>query len=285
LRTYGVFCEVNSPFEAHFPVRKEVLGAWAATFQNAGTFRNYVTHLRTASRLLGLDLPDGILTASLGRGLKKITAAPVKSSLSGHTVLRAMRLAADSGHLVEVRLWAVARQFLLRVESELFPLQLNGRLGLDPKDIGWHSVVSVDGDPPRAVLHLRKRKADPQGARIKRECVCKSQHPLLCGVCALRTQVARHRQDGLRPQTPLFHTVDQEKALALLRACLQPTEARVTWHGFRRGMASDLLRSGHSFKEVAKQGGWRSSCWTKYVQEADLAARQDAALVLPSDDE
>ena len=179
LRTFSLFCQSTQPHLPHFPVTTATLGAWAASFRNGGAFGKYVMHLRTACRLLGCDPPQHLASAALSRGLRKITAGRPRSSLPASLVIAAIRRAIDGDFVVQARLWAVARHFLLRVESELFPMQVNGRSGLHPDDMGWHSVLEFGTGPPSVTITFRRRKADPKGAQVKRSCVCESQHRLL----------------------------------------------------------------------------------------------------------
>ena len=139
------------------------MAAWAATFQNAGTFSKYAMRIRTASRLLELPPPTMAFTAALTRGLKTVTVVRHRSSLSGPEVLAAVRTAVDLGQI------EFARQYLLRVEEELFPLQLDGRLGQPPGSTAWHS--SILDQAGHVVLVFLRRKADPDGAQLVRRCI------------------------------------------------------------------------------------------------------------------
>ena len=48
---------------------------------------------------------------------------------------------------------------------------------------------------------------------------------------------------------------------------------RYTWHAFRRGGASDLLRRGGTVAHILLAGGWRSASFLKYLRNKDLDAR------------
>ena len=62
--------------------------------------------------------------------------------------------------------------------------------------------------------------------------------------------------------------------------------ARASSHGFRRGMAQDIVDAGGSLATLLKAGGWCSSAYTQYLrdnQSVDVAA--SAALIYLSDTE
>ena len=46
-----------------------------------------------------------------------------------------------------------------------------------------------------------------------------------------------------------------------------------SWHAFRRGMATDLLASGHDWGAVMLAGGWRSTAFLDYLRSRELSAQ------------
>ena len=283
LVAFDCFMSRHRPDSFALPASDRDMAAWAATFQNAGAFSKYAMRIRTASRLLEMSPPTMAFTAALARGLKTVTVVRHRSSLSGPEVLAAARTAVDLGQVEFGQIWVIARQYLLRVEAELFPLQLDGRLGQPPGSTAWHSAILDQAG--HVILVFRRRKADPDGAQLMRRCICTSSHPLFCGVCALGAQVLEHQRAARSPQTALFAHISPGAALeALHNAASSGPCVRITWHGLRRGMAGDLLRQGSSFKRIVTAGGWRSSVWERYVPSNELVSRRDAELHLPSDE-
>ena len=49
---------------------------------------------------------------------------------------------------------------------------------------------------------------------------------------------------------------------------------RVTWHGFRRGSATDLVAEGASLSKVLAWGAWRSAAFLRYISADALSRRQ-----------
>ena len=45
------------------------------------------------------------------------------------------------------------------------------------------------------------------------------------------------------------------------------------WHAFRRGRASDMLRSGSSVGDILLAGSWRSGAFLRYLRRAELDTR------------
>ena len=272
-----------APRAPHSPVDPHLLSMYAQVFQNSDTSSQYVAHLRTGSRLLGVRPPSRELASALVRGLKRWRVPRPRASISGHQLLDILRWCLDNSLVDLARLLVVARQFLLRVESELFPLQLDGRAGLLQSDLSWHSQITLR--PDSVTLLFRRRKADPRGTRLTRQCCCVTQGRLLCGVCSLRAQISSHIALGLTPTAPLFGTLASAASLTLLQqAAAALAQPRPTWHSLRRGMAGDLLRSGATLAQVLAAGGWRSGSFLRYLRRRGVDARADVELHLPSDD-
>jgi hypothetical protein len=274
----------KAPLSPHFPVTAQDLAGYAQVFSNAHTFSKYVMHLRTGSRMAGTRPPPRDFAATLVRGLQRWYVPKQRVALSGRQVSSVVAWCIDKGHVDLARLLTISRHYLLRVESEAFPLQANGRRGLLPTDSNWHSQISLYDDC--AEIRLRRRKADPQGLLLLRRCVCQTQSPLLCGVCSLKAAIASQQAENAHPSLPLFHRLEPRSALRVFQQaaalCSAPTP---TWHSLRRGMAGDLLRAGVTLAEVLRAGGWRSAAFLKYIQRRDIDARADAELHLPSDDD
>ena len=50
----------------------------------------------------------------------------------------------------------------------------------------------------------------------------------------------------------------------------------VAWHAFRRGAASDMLRSGSSVGDILLAGSWRSGAFLRYLRRSEVDARASA---------
>jgi hypothetical protein len=176
-------------------------------------------------------------------------------------------------HLLwEARMCIIARCFLLRVADELFPLQTDGREGLDPADTRWHSQINFE--PQAVTIVLRTRKNAPEGAVLRRTCSCALRPRLLCGVCALRAQVQSAEQRGIGPRTAIFGPCKAAQSLLIVRAaCELLGLPRPGWHSFRRGMARDMLNAGCSLAQILDAGGWRSAAFLRYLSRRDIDAR------------
>ena len=193
-----------------------------------------------------------------------------------------VRVALRSRNVHLARFLAVARHYMLRVQSELAHLQTDGRQGVPATSLEWHSRVQVTAEAVTIVL--RKRKNEPHGAAIARSCVCRAQGPLLCGTCALKAQVTEARARGLHAGAAIF-PVSLQKAMQLIRswAAAAGVEAP-TWHAFRRGMASDMLAQGSSVAQILVAGGWRSSAFLRYLVRTDVDLEAACSFALNASD-
>ena len=196
-----------------------------------------------------------------------------------------MRRLADDGEEEICRFLAVNRLFMLRTINEGWPLQHGGRHDIDKADTRWHSYISSSRtskrseQDDRASIVLRTRKADPQGATVSRNCVCEKQGKLICGVCCLLVQRVYHIELGRGPREPLFQLDHRDTLQKIRRACASDGgHAWFTWHYLRRGMATDLLRSGTDLANMVTAGGWKSSAFLGYLlkDEIDEYASCDA---------
>ena len=50
-------------------------------------------------------------------------------------------------------------------------------------------------------------------------------------------------------------------------------QLRAGWHAFRRGAASDMLRSGSSVGDILIAGSWRSGAFLRYLRRSELDTR------------
>ena len=225
------------------------------------TLGQYVSHVRLASRLV--RQPCDYISSTIGpllRGLRKANPPKEKPRILGSTLDKIVRLAIADGDILEARLYVVAFNFLTRVQSELWPLQLCG--GASPL---WHSRVEFGSR--RATIHWRKRKNSSKHFSMTRPCICDrtgKPRSSRCGVCALRALAHSHLEAGRALDQPLFRNMSKTKASRRLRArCLKAGVAGASWHCFRRGAASDILRKGGTVAYLMHSGGWKSSAFLR----------------------
>ena len=166
--------------------------------------------------------------------------------------------------------------WLLRVSSELLPLQEDGSAGLSPDDVRWHSRVVVEKPPPRPRIRLywRTRKNAPAGDSAVRSCTCGPDPVdcLLCGPCALLGQLAE-TASRRSAAAPIFPRLQGRAARTAFVAVATALGEPAAWHAFRRGMARDMLDRGDSLAEILLAGAWRSGAFMRYLMRTDLDRR------------
>ena len=228
-------------------------------------------------------MPLPSCTSGLVRGLRKFAVPVDRPRLRSAQVKELVRLAVDRGHVHLARLFAVARQFLLRVADEGFPLQLDGKAAVAAESLEWHSRIILE--PGRATLVLRTRKNEPRGASLARSCICLSQSPLLCGVCALHAQADESRRNGISVAARLFRPLESVSALIVLRRLCQHLGLESPgWHAFRRGMAQDLFDGGATLSQLLRAGGWKSSAFLRYLLRRDVDFKEASEFILEHSD-
>ena len=278
LRCWSVFMDSCFPADPHFPARVHHVSAFAPFFQNGDTLEKYLSHVHFGERLLLLDrgLTRDQEKAAV-RGARKGRPRREGPAFRRATVLALVHAALSAGRVDLARLMVIARAWLLRVQSEGLGLQANGRAGLLPDSIAWHSVVTVVSPAPRPCVRItwRVRKNAPGGDSAERTCSCgpSPESRLLCGPCALLGQIAEVATSGSPPAAPLFPGLAGNAGLAAFRRVAAAVALRPAWHAFRRGMAQDMLAGGHPLGEILLAGGWRSGAFLRYLTRFDLDRR------------
>ena len=290
LRCWSVFMDAQYPAEPHFPARFHHVSAYAPFFRNGDTLVKYLQHVHFAERLLHMD--RGVsrdLEAAAIRGACKLKPKREPAAFRREMALRLIQVAAAAGDLPLARLMAVSRTWLLRVQSEGIPLQLDGRCGLSPDDPGWHSVITVLSPAPRPRVRIdwRTRKNCPAGDHAERTCSCGSSvaSQVLCGVCALLGQIAASRSAGSSPADRLFPALQGSSGRSAFHSVCAAVGAETAWHAFRRGMARDMLDGGSPLGEILLAGGWRSGAFLRYLARTDLDRRVALDHALADSDE
>ena len=280
LFAYGAFCSSFYPKSPSFPASLSTIDHFSAFFLNADTFSAYLSHLRFGARLRSRPslVPPSEEIKGLLRGMRKATVHKPKPVLTGAEVLLLVNSLAASNEVEVARLVVIGRSYMCRMQSELFPLQLDGESSLDDS---WHSKVISEGSS--CSLKLRSRKNAPHGATIERSCHCTASRPQpLCGVCCLRGQMVTAR--GKPPSARLF-TLSPVAALKVVhRHCTLLKLPLITWHSLRRGAARDLLGAGNTLAQILFAGGWRSAAFLKYLSSRDVDKRLGLELALQDSD-
>ena len=275
--------EYSRPTSDPFEVTLEALAGFSCHFQSSATSKQYLGHLRFGLRLCGraLVVPQPQVD-QLYRGLSKHRVHRDLVRLDSKMVTDLVALAVADGGYSSARIFVLARCCLFRVCDELFPLQLDGRAGLSSVSEDWRSFLILSSK--KVEIHLRSRKNSPGGSVIVRHCICKDSPKALCGFCALMAQVSLHRSLGKSPRDRLF-SLDSRRCLEYLcQLCQRLNLPRPGWHSFRRGMATDMLRSGASLASIMRAGGWRSAAFLRYLASRCPDERESLEFTLVNSD-
>ena len=291
IASYAQFMNDSLPSVKHFPVSLVAFRLWANHFDNGDTLQNYASHLNFAHRILSLpEMKHRDIINSIIRGSKKDQTRTVKPRAAGPDLDRLVNMAISEGDLLAARAYVVAYSFLFRCGDELFNLQLDGRESGDD----YHSHVIFEekspSGPASATVHLASRKNAPGGATISRPCLCSGNRlSSRCGVCALIAVVHSHLRRGGSRLDRIFGSLRSRRASSdLRRRGFSIGINRCSWHAFRRGAASDIVRSGGTIGFLMHQGGWKSAAFLRYLLASDINDRcslQSAAAGLSSDSE
>ena len=233
----------------------------------------YVSHLRLASRLTSKvwEVPADI-AASIIRGLKKVTIRqPAKTFSIGqfHTLVKIL---VRKARIDLARFVIVAYHFMHRVQSELAPLQSDG------KSLGnaWRSRIRSSAN--RLTIDYHRRKNAPHGSSIRRSCICAATLRWDCGVCALKAHISEQRH--LSRTSRVFSSICVRRDLALLQEIASTIGLNgLTWHSFRRSSAQHMLMSGCPISQIIHAGGWKSGAFLQYLSRQDVDDRAHLNLI------
>jgi len=261
------------------PAEDDVLG-WVGLFTNGRSAKTYVTALRWLFARMRVPITwDTPSLQLLLRGSVKLSPAVKRApAISGRwtasLALYAWRRREFDNYLLAV----LAFSFGFRVKAELLPLCF------DELAEGGHSSLAIFRDEQnRLVLRiwLRRRKNAPEGAVLTRACTCRSSQ-VMCPVHALvrwMSATGKERQVGRLFPKACYSSFSRGMSF-LLEKIGFPQAADFSSHGFRRGMAQEILRRGGSLADVLAAGGWRSPAFLLYLDrnEVDEAAILDFLL-------
>ena len=171
-----------------WPPSRGLLDAYAFFFQQGPSLSRYLSHIRSALRLL--EAPVNVLaeTAGMIRGAIRLSAGSIRfrpRADAEQTRALVNYAKKDFGRSDIADNWIVARHFCLRYSAEVVPMQTAGN----------HSAVHVTEEKnalPVVTLTLFRRKYNSP-VTVVRRCICKMQGRTLCGACVLKTRVGNIR--------------------------------------------------------------------------------------------
>ena len=232
-----------------WPPTMALLQRFAFLFRNGISLSRYVSHIRSALRLVHAPLGALADTDCLIRGSIKLTPASTRRFKARATALDTQRLVSYARETLRneevAASWVVARHFCLRYGAEVVPLEWNGAHS--------HVLIDVANDGRQQVeLTFMRRKLQNNPVTVTRRCICALQGKRLCGVCILAKRPERIGK--------VFPTLSYSDGLALLKVAAQGLQLpnALAWgtHAFRRGWADEALQAGGP-TALFYSGGWR----------------------------
>ena len=290
IRAYAAWSDTLDKDAPHFPSPTSTLVTFTTIFRNGGTLNNYLGYVKTAHHLLHYPTHhiDNGTMKGIKCGSKHLTTYETKPRIRRDTLQRIHQQAELQHDYENADIYAISYHFMLRVQSECFPLQRQRVTGSQANE---HSDVHIDTRDGNTwgVIHIQKRKNTRTPTIIQRQCRCDGnpRQAYLCGVCAIQRRLASHSN------TRLF-SITVQQATAKLREHLTTArppnttsmswQIHASWHAFRRGAASDALRDGDSIGNILASGGWKSSAILRYLVADEIDQRLAAASVIEASD-
>ena len=234
---------------------------------------NYMSHLALAHQLLNQTPAwDQDIVRSLRKGSTKVTWRADQPRLRRQEVQRLAALAETEGDAEAAAMYRLSYQFLLRVQSECWPLQLDGQ---DGRTEAWHSRCTFTEAHGQKQLQitLRQRKNTNDPSTLIRPCVCHAGAGDVCGVCSFAALIERQAGSA---RASIFSVRPQQLTADLRRRCSSigvRSERPVGWHSFRRGRASDMFPQGSPISSILQAGGWKSPAVLRYLVMSEIDAR------------
>ena len=268
------FMTAYHPREPHFPITLPRIASFASHFRNETSLATYIAWIRSGQTLLGIeDVFSRRFGDALVRGIKASWVPLPKAIIRREAVERLVLRAIRSKLVDYARAFAICYHFTLRAQSEAFGLTLNGACsGPD----GWLSKVTFTSSG--AIIHLETRKNVRTVSQVERRCCCSTSRAV-CGPCSLRGAardlIAKYGSREAAGQRRLLDLGSAAKARTVLsELAVAVGVEKATWHGFRRGSATDLVSSGASLAQVLSSGAWKSAAFLKYISAQAVSRRQ-----------
>ena len=273
-------------FESPYTGAREIdVLRFLGLFRNGVSASKYLSAVRFLHECAGAprEQLDTKRIARAIEGKKKDTVAVERAPpLQRPIVLRLVSAAWERREHSTACKCVLAYTFGSRVADELMPLEWDG-LGCG----GHSSVTFFAARTGRDLMRigLATRKNEPHGAELIRPCTCPpwSNEPLMCPVHTLQRY---ERLSGRSARTGRVFPGHLPKSMAEsfqreirylgVQVLRIPGAHLWTLHGFRRGMAQDILDHGGSLADILHAGGWRSAAFLLYLQRAQV----DEAAVL-----
>ena len=272
LRCWAAFCDGNG-LARHFPASETLVLRYTSMFASYATFNQYLKHLRWAHRFL--RLPTSWDSASLKQtlnGMRKAGSKPKQRlALLSKQVSSIVRLAEKSDDNETAAMAAVSRIFLLRVPSEIVPLQWDGE----------HSRVILT--EKSATITLMRRKNLSRPSALERACCCETSGRRLCGVHWLH-YMHRHRRHDNPNVFSLSAAVFLQRVRRLASTVDIDNAGLLGTHAFRRGMAQDIVSAGGSLATLLRAGGWHSKAFLSYLRDTQAQDEAVAQIVIDASD-
>ena len=129
VRAYCMFAlKVNRPA---LPPSIDMLLSWSTLFRSKGTFQNYLTNIRTACQLVGLDtstMHDRLLSKAIRAIEKRRDYIARQPMFLGENLIRKLvaygMASLEPGSIAVAMLFLATYEFLLRLPSECLPLRV-----------------------------------------------------------------------------------------------------------------------------------------------------------------
>ena len=269
---------------------------WVATFKNFGTASNYIGAVRWASVAYGLNISwDTERVQLVLRGGRKLAVQSAGSTLHVpfHLTTQLVRAVAElAGNVNNMAylgpLLLVGWEFLFRMQSECFPLELGRQEDLATIPAGRHSaVVVLHTKTPSLAIRLRRRKHRPAGSLLVRSCNCKPGS--ISNFCVVHRVTAWVSASALLPGQKLWANATQACALTHMRRLLTllgtPDAHQCSWKAVRSGRATEMAADGFTLAKILEAGEWRSSAFLRYIDETAADQGQSLRAALEENDE
>ena len=158
---FSEYMQIMHPHDSHFPTSTYHLLGFCSIFRNSGTLSQYLSHIKLTSSLTSSVWPDTHhLVAGVIKGLKKITVRHQAQILSRKQIKSIIYSLLDLKRVDLCRFIVVAYHYMFRVQSELYPLQLDGTTHHSV----WQSKINIRSR--QVEISLARRKNHPHGSTL-----------------------------------------------------------------------------------------------------------------------